>query len=405
MHTGSIREPLPAGRRIDLDWLRVLSILMIFLFHAGRFFDTIDWHVKNPTQHDVMMYWTAFVASWIMPLIFVVSAASTYYALGTRGAGVFVKDRALRLLVPLAVGVFTHVAIQEYLDQLSHARFAGSFWTFYPQHFARVLGADGRINGWWLWHLAHGLHLWYLLILFSFSVVFLPLLAWLRGNAGRRVYERIGDLLALPGVVYLLALPLLGAMAMNRPGSILLDPNPYANWNLLAYAQFFLYGFEIATHTRARRAVERSRLVSLGVGLLTAAGLVATLAGAIPVPEESRMLVVGVLFVLNGWLWVLAALGFASRQLTTATPLLREANEAVLPFYVLHQSVLIVIGSLVVNWPLPDLLKFLLIAGSSFGLIVLTYAYLIRRVNLLRFLFGMRPLPRARQPQVVRETA
>ncbi|NTU82919.1 MAG: acyltransferase family protein [Chloroflexales bacterium] len=405
MNTAHIREPLPAGRRYDLDWLRVLAILMIFIFHAGRFFDTRDWHIKNATQHDAVMFWTAFVASWIMPLIFVVSAASTFYALGTRGAGVFVKDRALRLLVPLAVGVFTHVVLQEYLDQLTHAEFSGSFWAFYAPHFASVLGADGGINGMRLWRLARGLHLWYLIILFVFSVGFLPLLAWLRSDAGRRVYQRVGDVLALPGVVYLLAIPLLGALALARPDSLLLDPNPYANWNLLAYAQFFLYGFVIATHAAVRRAVERSRWISLGVGALTAAGLIAAFAGAIRLPGELQLLVTGVFFVLNGWLWVLATLGFASWYLTRTAPLLSYANEAVLPFYVLHQSALIVIGYFVVGWPIPDPLKFLVIAGGSFGLIMLTYEYLIRRVNVLRFLFGMRPLRRAPQPQVVRGAA
>ena len=38
----------PSVRRNDLDWLRVILILVIFIFHSSRFFDTLDWHVKNP---------------------------------------------------------------------------------------------------------------------------------------------------------------------------------------------------------------------------------------------------------------------------------------------------------------------------------------------------------------------
>src|SRR6187549_3429132 len=113
-------------RRYDLDWLRVLAILAVFVFHSGRFFDQGDWHVKNPTTYLGVQIWTTFLVNWIMPLIFVISGASTFYALGARGAGRFIKDRVLRLLVPLVVGIFTHVMVQVYLERVSHRQFNGS---------------------------------------------------------------------------------------------------------------------------------------------------------------------------------------------------------------------------------------------------------------------------------------
>jgi hypothetical protein len=70
---------------------------------------------------------------------------------------------------------------------------------------------------------------------------------------------------------------------------------------------------------------------------------------------------------------------------------LTYANEAVLPFYIMHQTVLLVIGYYVTRWHIPDLLKFVTISGSSFTLIVGVYEFLIRRVNVLRVLFGMKP--------------
>ena len=106
-----------SARRYDLDWLRVLAILAVFVFHSGRFFDLGEWHVKSPTTYLGVQIWTTFLVSWLMPLIFVISGASTFYALGTRGASRFVKDRTLRLLVPLLVGMFTHVMVQVYLER------------------------------------------------------------------------------------------------------------------------------------------------------------------------------------------------------------------------------------------------------------------------------------------------
>jgi peptidoglycan/LPS O-acetylase OafA/YrhL len=82
-------------RRYDLDWLRILAILAVFVFHTSRFFDIDDWSIKNATTYPGLHLWTSFPSHWLMPLIFVISGMSTFYALGTRGASRFLKDRAL----------------------------------------------------------------------------------------------------------------------------------------------------------------------------------------------------------------------------------------------------------------------------------------------------------------------
>ena len=69
-----------------------------------------------------------------------------------------------------------------------------------------------------------------------------------------------------------------------------------------------------------------------------------------------------------------------------------------LPFYVMHQTVLLVVGYFVVRWAVPDLLKFGVISLSSFVLILIVYEFAIRRSNLPRVLFGMKPLRRTLQP-------
>ena len=72
-----------------------------------------------------------------------------------------------------------------------------------------------------------------------------------------------------------------------------------------------------------------------------------------------------------------------------------------LPFYVLHQTVLLSVGYFVVPWAIPDLLKWVIILLASFALIMVIYEFLVRRYNVMRFLFGMKPLPKAPavQPQ------
>jgi glucan biosynthesis protein C len=109
---------------------------------------------------------------------------------------------------------------------------------------------------------------------------------------------------------------------------------------------------------------------------------------------SARYLQVFGLFGISSWCWILAFFGFALKHLARSTPWLAYANEAVLPFYVMHQTVLLSVGYFVTPWPIPDLLKFVVISSSSFLLIAVVYEFLIRRVNVLRVAFGMKPQAR-----------
>jgi glucan biosynthesis protein C len=72
----------------------------------------------------------------------------------------------------------------------------------------------------------------------------------------------------------------------------------------------------------------------------------------------------------------------------------------VLPFYILHQTVLLCVGYFVVQWDIPAVLKWAIIVVVSFPIIMLLYEFLVRRFDLMRFLFGMKPLPKAPAAQL-----
>jgi peptidoglycan/LPS O-acetylase OafA/YrhL len=371
-------------RRYDLDWLRVLVILAVFVFHSSRFFDLDYWHVKNATTYLGVQIWTTFLVNWLMPLIFVISGASTFYALGARGAGRFVKDRALRLLVPLVVGIFTHISVQVYLERVSHGQFSGSFFAFIPHYFDGMYAFGGNFA--WM-----GLHLWYLEILFVFSLLLLPLFRWLKHGAREWGAAYLTRFLARPLVVYLLALPIMLLLSVLNPASIL-GNRGFGGWSLLIYILFFVYGFLLMGSDAVQQTIVRQRRLSLILGValfLTLGGLWAGRDAAFGTPRFALLYSV---LGLSSWCWILAILGFGMQHLRFNSPWLGYANEAVLPFYVLHQSVLIYLGYFVVRWPLPDGVKWLIIAPMSLAIIMALYEFLVRRSNVLRFLFGMKPL-------------
>lgn len=369
-------------RRYDLDWLRVMAIFAIFIFHNTRFFDTDDWAVKNPSTYLFMDGWKAYAISWGMPLVLLISGASAFFALSKVSPGRYVKGIIMRLFVPLMVGIFTHAALQVYLERLHKGEFNGSFLDFYPHYFDGMYGFGGNFA--WM-----GLHMWYLEALFIFSLLCLPLFVFFKKSTiGRRILRSLGDSLAKPGAVYLLALPVMWLIYV-------LDPATWGNrdlggWSVVIYPIFFISGFLIISNQNLQHRIQQLRWLSLGSALvLTVIYLFLEFNESTPlstIGEWPADLIISPV----AWCWLLAVFGFGMKHLNFNTPLLKYANEAVLPFYILHQTVIVTLGYFVVQWNIPAPVKFLFTLSISFLITMGLYEFLVRRFNMLRFLFGMK---------------
>jgi glucan biosynthesis protein C len=374
-----------AQRRYELDWLRVLAILAVFVYHCALLFGPDASAIKNPTTYGFVDDVSDFFGSWGMPLILLISGASAFHALGKVGAGKYLKGIVARLLIPLIVGIFTHCALQVYLENLHKGTFSGSFLDFYPHYFDGMYAFGGNFA--WM-----GLHLWYLEALFLFSLLFLPLFLWFRNrSSGRRALQGLGDFLAKPGAAYLFALPTI--ILIN-----LLDPETWGTtaiggWSPLIYPCFFVSGFVIISHERLQERIKRWRWISLVAGILLALAvdIVWDVLGAPDFGTWGFALGSG-LYCLSVWCCLLGVFGFGFQHLTRNKPFLRYANEAVLPFYILHYTVIVTLGYFVVQWAVPDWPKFAFILTASFLATISLYEYLVRRHNVMRFLFGMKPL-------------
>jgi peptidoglycan/LPS O-acetylase OafA/YrhL len=384
-------------RRFDLDWLRVLAILSVFAYHSTRFFNLGDWHVKNAVTYIWVEALERFMEIWMMPLVFLISGASIFYAMNKGGAGTFFKDKVLRLLVPLLVAMFTYASLQVYLERITHGQFSGSYFAFLPHYFDGMyldIGSTGNFA-------LHGMHMWYVMILFIYCLLFYPLLRWWKGS-GHRVLDKIGGIFASPWTMWLaLAFPILLLHLWVSDTDLEFGAG---GWPFLYYSFFLLYGFVIVSHEQLQANIKKMRWFSLIVGLILGAVYVFLNVNVDdPAIRPWENSIGDLLWILSACTLLPAFLGFGMQYLTNSTSFLKYAGEAVMGFYILHQTVLLVIGYFVVRWAIPDLAKWMIIFASSFVIIIALYEFAVRRVNILRVLFGMKPLPRASalQPQKV----
>ena len=382
-------DPLTSStshRRYELDWLRVLAILIVFVYHSSRFFDLGDWHVKNIDTYVWVEIWNVFATRWMMPLFFIISGASLFYAIAKSGSwSRFYVDKFMRLMIPVLVAAVTHGALQVYLDRLTHGQFSGSFFSFLPAYFNGVylgIGMPGNFA-------FHGMHLWYLLFLFLYSLICYRLFVWLKGS-GQDILNRIMSGFTIPGLMYVgFCIPLLMMKALI-PSAVLQVGN--GGWGFVHYLWFLIAGFMIVSSDRLGQHIKKQRWISLllGVVFMTAYLYLLFRPSRLAFTAEMTGWMYALLNYLSAWCWLLAILGFGMRYLAVDRPVLRSANEGVLPFFILHQTVLLFVGYFVMTWEIHDVLKWAIVFISSFIIIILFYVLLVRKFELFRFLFGMK---------------
>ena len=370
-----------------LDWLRVFAMGVVFFFHNGMFFASYDFHVKNGETSFSCTNFVSFLSQWMMPLFFFIAGAAVYYALQFRSARQFIRERGLRLMIPLIFGIFVLAPPQVYLERLANSQFVGTYLQFYPHYFDGVYGFGGNFA-------SAGLHLWFLLFLFIFSVVTLPLLLP-KKESGKSLISRFATLFERPWALILLFLPLVPIDILSDMAGLSPLRGFFGGWIFFSYVLFFVYGYLVISSTKIQEIIRRYSTIALIVAVAsTAIGFV--LRYQVDMQSYGTQGYVGMTFLnaFRSWCWIIAILGFANRFLNFSNRFVRYANEAVLPFYVLHQTIILGIGFHIVQWNMGIPAKYAIISSTSFVAIMAAYELLIRRVNVFRVLFGMRPKKR-----------
>jgi glucan biosynthesis protein C len=375
-------NPSANVRRADLDWLRVIAFGLLILYHAGMAWSGWNWHVTSPDSIDWLREAMRFLNRWRMPLIFVVSGAAVMLALGARTPGSFVADRLKRLLLPLVFGMIVLVPPQVYLERLYRGQFTGSFLQWLPQAFHGTYP-----NGNMSWH-----HLWFLAYVLVLTLVLLPFFLWARSAGGRSALSQARRFAARSGLQWAMTLPLAAAILWLAPVSYNTNGLIGDWYGLVYYGALFLYGAFLFGSSDLLAALERQRFVSLAVGVAAYATLyLVFIGGAVrPVILVDLRPAYALLSAVNTMAWLFAIIGFARRHLVRRPAFLGEATEAVYPFYLLHQTVTVIVVYWLLTLGVPPVAGFFGAVLATFVGTWAIYAGLVRPWRWMRPLFGMK---------------
>jgi multisubunit Na+/H+ antiporter MnhE subunit len=380
--------PQSADRRVDLDWVRIAAFGLLIFYHVGMLYVSWGFHIKSVHRIAALEPLMLVLNPWRLALLFLVSGAATRFMLRKYGVAPLLRARSTRLLIPLIFGMLVIVPPQAYDQIVESLGYSAGFLDFYTRHyfaFGPQFCRPGPCILLPTWN-----HLWFVAYLWIYTMAFGAVLVAIPALSGwleRRLTSVMsgGLLLIVPSVVFaayrLVLLP-------NFPSTHAL----FGDWyNHALYATVFLLGFLLARADAFWDAIDRQRwwAFSLATGFfLSLLALRWTRDIATP-PSFWLKLYGGIAYGFYQWLCMVAVLGFARRWLNADSSVRRYLTDAIFPFYIVHQTAIIMIAHALRGQDLPAWQEASLVIAGTLAVCVLTYET-IRRITILRPLFGLR---------------
>jgi peptidoglycan/LPS O-acetylase OafA/YrhL len=387
-------------RRYDLDWIRVGAFFLLILYHVGMFYVPWDWHVKSPHPVEALE-WAMFLTNpWRLTLLFLVSGAATRFMADKVSVGKLTGARVARLLPPLLFAMFVIVPPQSYYQIVEYVaahpgaplNFTsyGDFWVKYATSSGRWCTPEGCLAT-PTWN-----HMWFVAYLLFYTLVLaVMLLVWKR--LGQRFQAGAERVLSGPGLMLwpIVFLALVRAWLYPRYG----ETHALVGDHYVHAVSFsaFLLGFGLAKSDVLRDRLIAARWPALGLAAAAYLGW-ATYAWVYRAddanPPEALRFAMRFVYTTDTWCAIAAILGFGAKHLNRETPALRYLTLGVFPFYLVHQTLIVVLAHHLAKLALPQPLEALILIALTFAGCFATYE-LVRRIPGVRILFGLKGQPAA----------
>lgn len=388
---------MKSRQSIAIDNARAALIIGVIVYHTARVFDPFEFYVKSPVTFEGLTPMILFGALWGMPLFFLIAGYSIWHSLNSRGTGRFLRERVTRLFVPFVAGLVLLVPVQIFVQrQISgeNISYLQMLERFLDVHF--TLQFPIPVSGPWF-ELSH---LWFLGYLFAFTIVLTPALIWLkRRPATPEVSPRHAVMIWALTIVLVVG-------AESRLGT-----EEAGGWNRWTFLVFLVFGILLAyLPSLGEMLARRSRLLvacafaSFAVLVIAGVSLQGSYGGALATSQELGPMAWRALKACSAVLFLMAIIGSLfgyEVERATSTGRLRAwgastmayVKQVSLPLYIVHQTIVVVIAYLILQWAVPAPVQWLALAALALSLSLMTVE-IGRRTRSGRLMLGMKAAPR-----------
>lgn len=374
-------------RNYGMDWLRIIAFMTLTMYHINMYFVPWNWHVERAETSLLLVAPMIAVNPWRLILLFVVAGFASAAMIRKYSDKIaFIKERSSRLLIPTIFAMIVLIPIQPWIDIRFNNGYMGSYWQFYVQEYWNFSWEWGMFLPTWQ-------HLWFIWYLWAYTLIAACFMMMSRKNFRSRLSDKIDNLLSgwrmlvIPSAFFTAILLIVGL------DSVMLD-----SWirKLPAqpiYIASFLFGCYLFGAQKGWAAIRKYWVHAAIISMLLIAYAIGSRAlwDAQPIWASN-------IFALSrpilAWSGTMALIGFADRFLNHNHKWLPMLNESVFPFYVIHKSIIVVVGYILLSYDFSMPLDYLILLASTY--IISWYYYRIGgSINMLRPLIGLKRFKKA----------
>lgn len=363
---GIASSSVSPARRHDVDWLRTIAIGLLIVYHSAIAYQpwgALLGYAVNDEPVEALWVVMSALNAWRIPLLFVISGMGMRFAMQRRDWKALLKDRVQRILVPYLFGTVTVASLMYWFV----ARYYHIEYVYVVNHA----------------------HLWFLANIFAYVLILLLPMMMLKNRPDNNLFRLIHWLLKKPATLYLAAVPLVIETLI-----VPLPPEGFTTYydnlhgfalGMVCFGLGFLFAAAGEDFWRAVRRIWISAL-PLAIMLYLVRFFLFILSGEVGL---------NALTAIESTCWMLAVFSLGARLLNKPSKGLTYLRSAAYPVYIIHLPVQYGLALLILPLDIVPLLEWVLLVLATVSVSMAIYEVLLRRINLIRPLFGMK---RIRKP-------
>lgn len=343
-------------RRYDIDWIRVIAIGLLLIYHIAIIFQPWAMFIGFIRSEDALEgLWTpmTMLNVWRIPLLFFVSGMGLYFAMKKRNWKQLLTERAKRILLPFVFGYFAITPLHMII-----------FQKFYKMPFSYFPDSG---------------HLWFLGNIFAYVIILSPLFFYLKKHDNGKFKKIISKVMSYAVGPLSVSVFFILELILVKPQLFELYAQTWHGFFIGLLAFFFGFLFVYSGNSFWQTLLKWKWLYIAIAVILFALRLNGF--------ENPAMYY---LKAIESNCWIFGVFGLGYQYLNKPSARLTYLSQAAYPVYIIHMFVLFAGALIILPLNLPPFLEFVGITLFTFVVCFLIYEFILRRINILRPLFGLK---------------
>jgi len=346
---------MTTDRRHDIDWLRVIAIGLLLIYHIAIIFQPWAMFIGFIRSDDLVDgLWTpmTLLNVWRIPLLFYVSGMGLYFAMKKRNFKELILERSKRILLPFVFGFLVITCLHMFI-----------FQNYYKMSLS---------------YSPHSGHLWFLGNIFIYVLLLSPLFFYLKKHDNGKFRKAISKVMTYAIGPISMSVFFMLEIGIVKPQLFEMYAQTWHGFFIGLLAFFFGFIF-VYSGNAFWQTVSKWKWLYIGIASVL---YVIRFTGF---ESISNMYIT----TIESNCWIFGVFGLGYRYLNKPSRLLSYLSQAVYPVYIIHMFVLFAGAWIILPLNINPVLKFISITLFAFVVCFLIYEFILRRVPILRLLFGL----------------